>query len=154
MVLDDHINLMWSNPLIGRVLPGEERFPDMSAPYDPALQRLAEAVALERGIRVVRGVYAAVLGPSYETPAEIRMMKRLGADVIGMSTIPEVLAARALGVRVLGISLVSNLAAGLSPEPLTHEEVIAAGSEAAGRFGSLLEGILQEMPRLPDTEVA
>jgi purine-nucleoside phosphorylase len=145
MIIDDHINLMGRNPLTGPVLPGETRFPDMSRPYDPALQQLAEAVALAEEIRVVRGVYAAVLGPSYETPAEVRMIERLGGDVVGMSTAPEVIAARARGVPVLGISLVSNAAAGLSPVPLTHEEVVEAGREAAGRFARLVRGVLRSL---------
>jgi purine-nucleoside phosphorylase len=145
MLIDDHINLMGRNPLTGPVHDGDTRFPDMSRPYDPALQQLAEAVALEEGVRLVRGVYAAVAGPSYETPAEVRMLERLGADVVGMSTVPEVLVARARDVPVLGISLVSNPAAGLSPEPLTHEEVVAAGREAQGRFTRLLRGVLRRL---------
>jgi purine-nucleoside phosphorylase len=126
----------------------------MSAPYDPELQALAERVALARGIPTTRGVYAAVSGPSYETPAEIRMLQRFGADAVGMSTVPEVIVARAMGVRVLGISLITNLAAGLSPVPLSHDEVVAAGREAQGRFASLVRGILVEISRLPDVEVA
>ncbi|HEX7049262.1 MAG TPA: purine-nucleoside phosphorylase [Longimicrobiales bacterium] len=154
MVLDDHINFMGRNPLIGAVLPGDERFPDMSEPYDRGLQALAERVALERRIRVVRGVYAAVSGPSYETRAEIRMLRGFGADAVGMSIVPEVLAARAMGVRVLGISLISNRAAGLAAEPLDHAAVVAAGREARDRFASLVRGVLLEIGRLPDIEVA
>jgi len=154
MIIDDHINLMWRNPLIGPTVPGDERFPDMSAPYDPELQALAERVALARRIPTTRGVYAAVSGPSYETPAEIRMLQRLGADAVGMSTVPEVIVARAMGVRVLGISLITNLAAGISSQPLSHDEVVAAGLEAQGRFASLVRGILVEISRLPDVEVA
>lgn len=146
MIIDDHINLMWRNSLIGPVAPGESRFPDMSRPYDPELQRLAERIALEHGIPVTRGVYTALLGPSYETPAEIRMMRKLGGDAVGMSTIPEVLAARALGVRVLGVSLITNAAAGTTGEPLSHEEVIAAGREASGRFSTLIRGVMRELP--------
>jgi purine-nucleoside phosphorylase len=145
MVIDDHINLMGRNPLVGPVRDGETRFPDMSRPYDTALQALAETVALEEGVRVVRGVYAAVLGPSYETPAEVRMLERLGADVVGMSTVPEVVVARARHVPVLGISLVSNAAAGLTPEPLSHEEVVAAGIEAQDRFIRLLRGVIRRL---------
>ncbi|HEX6940798.1 MAG TPA: purine-nucleoside phosphorylase [Longimicrobiales bacterium] len=154
MLIDDHINLMWRNPLIGPALPGDARFPDMSEPYDAELRRIAEEVALERRIRVVRGVYAAVTGPSYETPAEIRMLRRFGGDAVGMSTVPEVLVARAIGVRVLGISLITNAAAGLAPEPLTHEEVLAAGAAAADRFGALVRGTLIRIGALPDVEVA
>jgi len=149
MLIDDHINFMGRNPLIGPVLPGEIRFPDMSEPYDRGLQRLAEEAGVERGVPTVRGVYAAVTGPSYETPAEIRMLGRLGADAVGMSTVPEVITARALGVEVLGISLISNLAAGTSPEPLDHEAVVAAGIEARDRFISLVRGTLSAFSLLP-----
>jgi purine-nucleoside phosphorylase len=143
MLIDDHINLMWQNPLTGPAQPGDTRFPDMSRPYDAALQELAAGVALAERIRVVRGVYAGVPGPSYETPAEVRMLERLGADVVGMSTVPEVIVARARGVPVLGVSLVSNAAAGLSAAPLSHAEVVAAGDEARGRFGRLLRGVVR-----------
>ncbi|MBI4544992.1 MAG: purine-nucleoside phosphorylase [Gemmatimonadetes bacterium] len=153
MILADHINLMWRNPLIGPVIPGDERFPDMSRPFDPELRAVAERVAEERGIRVVRGVYCAVSGPSYETRAEIRMLRRFGADAVGMSTVPEVLAARAMGVRVLGISLISNLAAGLHAGPLEHAEVIAAGAEARGRFADLVRGVIRELPLLLEVEM-
>ena len=146
MIIDDHINLMWRNPLIGAVLAGEVRFPDMSRPYDPELQALAERVALEHRIPVTRGVYLAVLGPSYETPAEIRMFRKLGGDAVGMSTIPEVIAARALGVRVLGVSLITNAAAGSTGQPLSHEEVIQVGREASGRFTTLVRGVIKSLP--------
>jgi purine-nucleoside phosphorylase len=154
MIIDDHINLMWRNPLVGAVVPGDERFPDMSRPYDPELQALAERVALELGVRVVRGVYCAVSGPSYETPAEIRMLQRFGGDAVGMSTVPEVLVARAMGVRVLGFSLITNLAAGLAAAPLSHAEVVAAGAEAAGRLGALVRRVVRELGAAPDIEVA
>ncbi|HSJ05282.1 MAG TPA: purine-nucleoside phosphorylase [Longimicrobiales bacterium] len=146
MVIEDHINLMGRNPLVGPVREGETRFPDMTTPYDPGLRELAVEVAAADGLRLVRGVYAAVLGPSYETPAEIRMLAALGADAVGMSTVPEVIVARARGVPVLGLSLISNAAAGLSPVPLTHDEVVAAGLEAGQRFGRLLRGILRGLP--------
>jgi purine-nucleoside phosphorylase len=145
MLIDDHINMMGQNPLTGAVQDGDTRFPDMSRPYDPELQAIAETVALTEGVRVARGVYAAVLGPSYETPAEVRMLERLGADVVGMSTVPEVIVARARGVPVLGISLVTNAAAGLSPFPLSHEEVVAAGVEAQDRFIRLLRGVVRRL---------
>lgn len=147
MLINDHINMMWRNPLVGPVVEGDTRFPDMSAAYDPGLIQLAERVAAEERMSVVRGVYAAVLGPSYETPAEIRMLERLGADVVGMSTVPEVIAARARGVPVLGISLVTNEAAGISAHPLSHEEVVAAGMEARDRFTRLLRGVLRGLER-------
>jgi purine-nucleoside phosphorylase len=145
MLIDDHINLQWSNPLIGPVVPGEARFPDMSAPYDPALLRRAEAVALDQHIRVVRGVYCALPGPSYETPAEIRMLERMGADAVGMSTVPEVLVARALGVPVLGISVITNVASGLVQGPVTHEDVIAVARDAATTLARLVAGVVAGM---------
>ncbi|HEX5724916.1 MAG TPA: purine-nucleoside phosphorylase [Longimicrobiaceae bacterium] len=142
MLMADHINLMWSNPLAGAILPGEERFPDMSDPYDAGLRRAAEEVARELRIPLTQGVYAGLLGPSYETPAEVRMLARLGADAVGMSTVPEVLAARALGVRCLGISCITNLAAGLGGGRLTHDEVIEVGARARGRLVALVRGVL------------
>jgi purine-nucleoside phosphorylase len=145
MIMTDHINFMWQNPLIGPVLDGDQRFPDMSAPYDAGLIALAERVARANGIAPRRGVYFAVSGPSYETPAEIRMYAKLGADAVGMSTVPEVIAARAMGIRVLGISLITNAAAGMTGEPLTHEEVLLAGEEARPRFAALIRGVLREL---------
>jgi purine-nucleoside phosphorylase len=145
MLIDDHINLTGRNPLTGAVVPGETRFPDMSRAYDPALQKLALDVARLEDVHLVTGVYAAVLGPSYETPAEVRMLERMGADAVGMSTVPEVLVARARGVPVLGVSLISNAAAGLSPTPLSHDEVVAAGVEARDRFGRLVRGVVRSL---------
>ena len=145
MLMDDHINFMFQNPLTGRVIEGDARFPDMSAPYDRELQQIAERVARENGVTLKRGVYFAVTGPSYETPAEIRMYQRLGADAVGMSTVPEVIAARAMGIRVLGISLITNAAAGMTGEPLTHQEVIDAGVEAGPRFAALVRGVLRSL---------
>jgi purine-nucleoside phosphorylase len=142
MLIADHINLMGQNPLIGPVAPGELRFPDMSEPYDRAFRDAAEAVALELGISVTQGVYAALPGPSYETPAEIRMLARLGADAVGMSTVPEVLVARALGVRCLGISCITNLAAGLGGATLSHAEVMEVGERVRDRLAALVRGIL------------
>lgn len=148
MLMADHINFMWRNPLIGAVVPGEERFPDMSDPYDAAFRREAEAVALELGIPLVQGVYAAMLGPSYETPAEIRMLRTLGADAVGMSTVPEVLVARALGVRCLGISCITNLAAGLGGAKLSHDEVMEAGAAVRDRLAALVRGVLPRVAGL------
>lgn len=145
MLIDDHINLMPSNPLIGKVLPGEERFPDMSAPYDPEWLRLAADAALAEGIRAVRGVYCGLLGPSYETAAEVRMLHRMGADAVGMSTVLEVIAARAAGMRVLGISIITNPAAGLAPGALVHEDVLAAGERAAVDLSRLLRRIVPSL---------
>jgi purine-nucleoside phosphorylase len=133
---------------VGRTVPGEERFPDMSDPYDRELREIALGVAEEVGLALSPGVYAAVLGPSYETPAEIRMLARLGADAIGMSTLPEVVVARALGVRVLGISVITNLAAGLGHGRLTHDEVMEVGDRASGRLVRLLGALLPRVAPL------
>lgn len=142
MLISDHINFMFRNPLIGPVLTGEERFPDMAQPYDEELRRAALTAALELGIQLREGVYAGVPGPSYETPAEIRMLRRLGADAVGMSTVPEVLVARALGMRVFGVSCITNRAAGLGGLGLTHEEVLSAGRDAGSRLAELLETVI------------
>ncbi len=145
MLLTDHLNFMGRNPLVGPVHGGETRFPDMTEPYDRELRDVAAAVAREAGVGITEGIYAAVLGPSYETPAEIRMLERLGADAVGMSTVPEVIAARAGGMRVLGIALITNAAAGISGALLDHEEVIAAGMEAGERFQRLVRGVLARL---------
>lgn len=145
MALADHLNLTWRNPLFGPVRTGEIRFPDMSAPYDPALRAALRRVAAAGGIALEEGVYAGLTGPSYETPAEIRMLERLGADAVGMSTVLEVVAARALGLRCAGISVVTNLAAGISPTPLDHAEVMAAGQAAGARLAALITGLVAEV---------
>ncbi len=145
MVIADHINLMFRNPLVGRVEPGDERFPDMSAPYDPALRALLHDVARSAGIPLTDGVYAGSLGPAYETPAEVRMLERLGVDATGMSTVPEVVVARAIGMRVAGVTLISNQAAGLSPVPLSHADVVEAGRAAAAAFEALVEGFVARL---------
>lgn len=142
MLIADHVNLTFRNPLFGPVLPGEERFPDMSDPYDPGLRAVARTVARERGVRLEEGVYAGLLGPSYETPAEIRMLERLGADAVGMSTVVEVVAARARGLRCVGISIITNAAAGISAEKLSHTEVMETAERVNGALASLLEGIV------------
>jgi len=142
MLIADHLNLMWRNPLFGAVVAGEDRFPDMSDPYDRALRLLARQVAREQGIALEEGTYAAVAGPSYETPAEIRMLQRIGADAVGMSTVPEVLAARARGVRVLGISSITNAGAGLSRTALSHDEVLEAGRALAADLETIVRGVL------------
>jgi purine-nucleoside phosphorylase len=145
MLIDDHINLMFRNPLVGPVEQGEERFPDMSAPYDPRLRALAREVALDAGIAVQEGVYAGLLGPAYETQAEVRMLERLGADAAGMSTVPEVIVARALGMRVLGISCITNLACGLSPTPPSHEEVLTTAAAAAVQLERIVSGVVARL---------
>ena len=145
MLIRDHVNLMFRNPLIGAVEAGDERFPDMSAPYDAGLASLARGVAAEQGTPLHEGVYAALLGPAYETPAEVRMLQFLGADAVGMSTVPEVIVARALGMRVLGISCITNLACGLSLAPITHDDVLATTARAARRFTTLVRGVLRHL---------
>ena len=139
MLVRDHINLMFRSPLIGALEPGDVRFPDMSAPYDDALAQRLRDVASELRIPLVEGVYGGLLGPTYETPAEVRMLGILGADAVGMSTVPEVIVARALGMRVAGISCITNLAAGISPHPLSHAEVIATTRVVGEKFESLVE---------------
>jgi purine-nucleoside phosphorylase len=142
MLIRDHINLMFRNPLIGPVEADEPRFLDMCQPYDPALAGVARQVAAEQQILLREGVYAALLGPAYETAAEVRMLGVLGADAVGMSTVPEVLVARALGMRVLGFSCITNLACGLSNHPITHAEVLETTARAAGKFVRLVAGVV------------
>jgi purine-nucleoside phosphorylase len=146
MVIRDHINLMGINPLRGandgRLGP---RFPDMSAVYDPAFQDILVAALGETGLPARRGVYLALGGPSYETPAEIRMFATLGADAVGMSTVPEALCARHMGLRVAGISCITNLAAGISAQPLSHHDVTAVGEKVKDSFIRLLNLVI---PRL------
>jgi purine-nucleoside phosphorylase len=139
MVIRDHLNLMFRNPLIGAMEPGDERFPDMSAAYDVELSRRLVEQAGELGFSLQEGVYGGLLGPTYETPSEVRMLATLGADAVGMSTVPEVIVARALGMRVAGISCITNLAAGLSPHPLSHAEVLETTALVAERFETLVE---------------
>ncbi|HJU89532.1 MAG TPA: purine-nucleoside phosphorylase [Gemmatimonadaceae bacterium] len=138
MLIRDQINLMWRNPLIGPVQRGEERFPDMSSPFDPELLALMRESALAVGVPAVEGVYCGLLGPTYETPAEVRMLELIGADAVGMSTVPEVLAARALGMRVAGVSCVTNVAAGYTSEKVSHDEVLAVAARVAESFGALV----------------
>ena len=134
MILRDHINLSWHNPLIGPVAPGDTRFPDMSAPYDRALGVAFRDAAVAAGAPVAEGVYASVLGPSYETPAEVRMLGAMGADAVGMSTVPEVLVARALKMRVVAVSCLTNAAAGTTSRRLVHDEVLATASRVGPAF--------------------
>src|SRR5216110_2113345 len=145
MLIADHINLMWRNPLIGQPEPGEERFPIMHAPYDQELRTLAREVARDSRIRMEEGVYAALLGPSYETPSEVRMLERLGADAVGMSTVPEVLVARSRGIRCLGFSIITNPGAGITGEALSHEEVLVVSERVARQLSVLLKGILSRI---------
>lgn len=145
MVIADHLNLMFRNPLIGPLVPGDVRFPDMSDPYDPALRRHLHEVARAAGVPLQDGVYCGLTGPTYETPAEVRMLERLGADAVGMSTVPEVIAARAMGMRCAGVSVITNPAAGLSLAPLAHDEVVEVGRQVAPRFEALVEGFVASL---------
>ena len=146
MIIDDHVNLMGTNPLVGgndeRFGP---RFPDMTNVYSTRLRDLASAAARARGIPLTHGIYAAVHGPSYETPAEIRYLRSIGADAVGMSTVPEAITARHMGIEVLGISCITNMAAGVLPQPLVHDEVLETARRVGGAFISLLEGILERL---------
>jgi len=143
MVIDDHINLMGSNPLIG---PNDDRmgprFPDMSEVYSYRLRALADEAARAAGIQLRHGVYVAVHGPSYETPAEITAFRTLGADAVGMSTAPEAIAARHMGMEVLGISCITNMAAGVLHQTLVHDEVMETARRVKGSFLALLEGVI------------
>lgn len=145
MLIADHVNLMFRNPLIGPALEGEERFPDMSDPYDRELRQLARDVARERRIALDEGVYVGLLGPSYETPAEIRMLQRFGVDAVGMSTVPEVIVARARGIKCLGFSTITNLAAGISPTALSHAEVLEVGHQVGEALGSIVKGVVARL---------
>jgi purine-nucleoside phosphorylase len=146
MVIDDHINLLGSSPLIG---PNEERFgqrfPDMSEVYSRRLREIADDAARAKGVPVAHGVYVALHGPSYETPAEIRFLRTIGADAVGMSTVPEALVARHMNMEVLGISCITNPAAGVLPEPLRHDEVMEVARRVKGEFSALLEGIVERL---------
>jgi len=147
MIIDDHISLQFrGSPLTG---PNDERFgprfPDMTEVYSKRLRALAQETAAAKGIAITHGVYVAVEGPSYETPAEIRFFRTIGADAVGMSTVPEAIAARHMGLEVLGISCISNMAAGVLPDPIDHEEVIRTTQRVRGAFGALLEGIVERI---------
>lgn len=146
MLIDDHINLMFVNPLRGQHRKEwGERWPDLHAPYDPGLQKIALQVALESNIALQRGVLCAARGPSYETAAEIQMMKRFGADAVTMSTVPEVLVAVARRMQVLGLSCITNLATGLSLHKLDHAEVTETANKIGERLARLLTGIIKRV---------
>jgi purine-nucleoside phosphorylase len=146
MVISDHLNLMGANPLRGtndeRFGP---RFPDMSTVYSPELQEIVVAEAREMEVEVRRGVYAALSGPSYETPSEIHLLRNYGADAVGMSTVPEAIVARHMGLEVLGISCITNMAAGIGDEPINHEEVMATGIRVRETFTMLLRRVVGRM---------
>jgi purine-nucleoside phosphorylase len=145
MVIDDHVNLMGANPLAG---PNDDRFgprfPDMSQVYSARLRTIAD-LAGRAPVPLVHGIYAALPGPSYETPAEIRYLRTIGVDAVGMSTVPEAIVARHMGLEVLGLSCISNMAAGVLPQPLDHAEVVATTRRARAAFSSLLEGIVGQL---------
>jgi purine-nucleoside phosphorylase len=146
MVITDHLNLMGDNPLRG---PNDERFgprfPDMSAVYAPALQELVVEEAKAIGVEVRRGIYGGLSGPSYETPAEIHLLRTLGADAVGMSTVPEAIVARHMDMEVLGISCITNMAAGIGDEPINHAEVMATGDRVRGTFTQLLRRVVSRI---------
>jgi purine-nucleoside phosphorylase len=152
VLISDHINLQGFNPLIG---PNDEaigpRFPDMSDAYSFELRGIAMATARELGITLDEGVYAAMAGPNYETPAEIRFLRTIGADLVGMSTVPEVIAANHMGIRCLAISCVTNMAAGILPQKIDHEEVLETGGRVRGTLIRLLTALI---PRLSDGQTA
>lgn len=155
VVIRDHINLQGSNPLVG---PNDERFgprfPDMTDAYDSELRRITAEQAKLAGIEVHEGIYAAMLGPSYETPAEIRFLRTIGADLVGMSTVPEVIVARHLNLSVLAISCVTNMAAGLSTGKINHDEVLETGERVRGKFLALLRAVLPRISQLLDERSA
>ena len=136
MLINDHLNLPQMSPLVGE--PGSSRFVDMGAAYDPALRATAMQVAANGGLTLHEGVYAWMLGPQFETPAEIRMLQRLGAQAVGMSTVPETILARHAGMRVLGLSLLTNMGCGLADERLSHEQTLASAQAGAGRAAGFL----------------
>ena len=148
MLITDHLNLQGTNPLLG---PNDERFgprfPDMTEAYSKKLRDIARKMARRQKLRLYEGVYAAVHGPSYETPAEIRALARLGADAVGMSTVPEVIAANHMGMQALGISCVTNMAAGLSKKKLGHDEVLATGERVGKQFGAFLAALIPELAK-------
>lgn len=146
MLIKDHINFTFRNPLIGPNLNElGVRFPDMSEAYSRTLRQTANEVAAEQGVRLREGVYIGLLGPSYETPAEIRMMRTLGADAVGMSTVAEVIVARHAGIEVLGFSCISNMAAGILDQPLSHEEVMETTERVKPKFLQLILGIVGKL---------
>jgi purine-nucleoside phosphorylase len=146
MVIDDHINLMGQNPLAGA---NDERFgvrfPDMTEVYSSRLRGIADRAGKKIDLRLPHGIYAALMGPSYETPAEIRYLRTIGADAVGMSTVPEAIVARHMKIDVLGISCITNMAAGVLPRPLDHAEVMETAARVRGQFIALLEGIIGEL---------
>ena len=142
MMISDHLNLMGTNPLVGESREGEIRFPDMTDAYNPGLRWLLRTTAESLDIKLKEGVYAGLLGPSYETPSEVKMLRLLGADAVGMSTVPEVIMARALGMRVAGVSVITNAAAGVTGAALSHAEVLETTTRVSAAFESLVTEFL------------
>ena len=151
VVISDHINLQGHNPLLG---PNDDRFgprfPDMTEAYCKSYRKIAQTAASALGKKLYEGVYAALMGPSYETPAEIRYLRVIGADLVGMSTVPEVIAARHMGIKILAISCVTNMAAGILDQILSHEEVLATTERVKGDFIALLRAVLPEITASQD----
>jgi purine-nucleoside phosphorylase len=142
MMISDHLNLMGANPLVGEAQDGEIRFPDMTDAYNPGLRWVLRTTAEKLGITLREGIYAGLLGPSYETPSEVKMLRLLGADAVGMSTVPEVIVARALGMRVAGVSCITNAAAGVTGSALSHAEVLETTNRVSASFESLVTEFL------------
>jgi purine-nucleoside phosphorylase len=142
VAIRDHINLMGDNPL-----KGSNDFVDLTVAYSRELRKLAQQIAAKQGITLRSGVYAAYSGPSYETPAEIRAIRTMGADMVGMSTVPEVIMANSLEMKVLGLSMITNMAAGMSAKPLTHQDVIKTSKKASAKFGTLVKEIIGQLKR-------
>jgi purine-nucleoside phosphorylase len=142
MIIEDHLNLMFRNPLFGAVEPTDERFPDMSATWSPRLIALLRDSAEKTGVVLQSGVYAGLSGPSYETPAEVRMLATFGADAVGMSTVPEAIVAAAMKMEVGGISLITNPAAGIADEPLSHADVVSMGERAGDHFAKVVSAFV------------
>ncbi|MBA3342015.1 MAG: purine-nucleoside phosphorylase [Gemmatimonadaceae bacterium] len=147
MIIGDHLNLSSTNPLTGPVEEGDQRFPDMTAPYDSGLRAILRACAEKLGIAVKEGVYACLPGPSFETPSEVRMLAQLGADAVGMSTVPEVIVARAIGMRVAGMSCIANAAAKLDGKAVLHADVLDVTTRSASGFQSLVRAFVAELSR-------
>lgn len=147
MIIEDHLNLTFTNPLTGPAQEGEERFPDMSEPYDARLRVGLRAAGDKLGIALKEGVYACLPGPSFETRAEVRMLERLGADAVGMSTVPEVIVARARGMRVAGVSCITNAASGTSEFPVLHADVLDVTARSSTTFQSLVRSFVTDLPR-------
>jgi purine-nucleoside phosphorylase len=145
MIISDHLNLMAANPLVGPAQDGETRFADMTDAYDPGFRKMLRTAAEKLSINVREGVYAGLLGPSYETPSEVKMLRALGADAVGMSTVPEVIMARAVGIRVAGVSCITNAAAGVTGAALSHAEVLDATQRVARPFELLVTEFAQRL---------